>query len=186
MIEKKTLSTSQDGHKTTWNNLVPKKVNVFAWRASKNRLPVKELLDKKGIDLDSLLCPVCNNQIESLDHCLTQCDMAIKTWEYIFKWWKCGNYNRYGIRSVRDLFNCDGGNNIPEHKKQIWHAVLWSTSYFLWKNRNNRVFGRKTSGFSATLNLIQTRSFEWISRRAGKTHIGDWINWCGNGEISLQ
>ncbi|GJS57295.1 ribonuclease H-like domain-containing protein [Tanacetum coccineum] len=37
------------------------KVNIFMWRALKGRLPVREELDKRGIDLDSVLCPSCTN-----------------------------------------------------------------------------------------------------------------------------
>lgn len=45
--------------KTTWNDIVPIKFNVFVWRASNWKLLVRVELDKKGIDLDSLLCPCC-------------------------------------------------------------------------------------------------------------------------------
>ncbi|GKG28422.1 hypothetical protein Tco_0406749, partial [Tanacetum coccineum] len=36
-----------DVNKTTWNNLVPRKVNVFVWRALNGRL-VRVELDKKS------------------------------------------------------------------------------------------------------------------------------------------
>ncbi|GJV98091.1 hypothetical protein Tco_1549668 [Tanacetum coccineum] len=41
------------------------------------RLPVHIELDKKGIDLDSLLCPGCEHVVESVDHCLVLCDKAM-------------------------------------------------------------------------------------------------------------
>ncbi|XP_071739183.1 uncharacterized protein [Rutidosis leptorrhynchoides] len=43
---------------TLTNNLVPKKVGVFVWRAMRNRLPVLLELDKRGIGLNSVLCPL--------------------------------------------------------------------------------------------------------------------------------
>lgn len=41
-----------------------------SWRASLNRIATRANLDLKGIDLHSLLCPFCDNHVESLDHYL--------------------------------------------------------------------------------------------------------------------
>jgi len=49
---------------TPWFKIVPKKVCVFIWRAIKGRLPCHLVLDKGGIDLDSILCPKCGEEIE--------------------------------------------------------------------------------------------------------------------------
>ena len=70
--------------RTTWNNLVPKNVNVFLWRTMIARLPVRMELDKKGIDLDSILCPCCENYIETVEHCIVSCEDAMSVWEMIF------------------------------------------------------------------------------------------------------
>ncbi|GJR66773.1 reverse transcriptase domain, reverse transcriptase zinc-binding domain protein [Tanacetum coccineum] len=56
MIEEKILLLDIGGQEMLWNKLVPKKVNIFVWRALKGRLPVRVELDKKGVDLDSVLC----------------------------------------------------------------------------------------------------------------------------------
>ncbi|GJV63861.1 reverse transcriptase domain, reverse transcriptase zinc-binding domain protein [Tanacetum coccineum] len=53
------------------------KVNIFVWRALKGRLPVREELDKRGIDLDLVLCPCCTNAVESSAHSLIMCDLAM-------------------------------------------------------------------------------------------------------------
>ena len=44
---------------TRWNNNIPIKVNVSLWRLSLNKLPSRMNLDRKGIEVDSLLCPTC-------------------------------------------------------------------------------------------------------------------------------
>lgn len=90
MIEEEILRMESGGQETLWNKLVPKKVNIFVWRALKGRLPVREELDKRGIDLDSMLCPSCNNEVESCAHCLVTCDLARSVWDKIFSWWKMG------------------------------------------------------------------------------------------------
>nr|GEX43222.1 cysteine-rich receptor-like protein kinase [Tanacetum cinerariifolium] len=52
-------------------------VNIFVWRALKSSLPVPEELDKKGIDLDTFLCACCDSVVESCEHRLDMCSMAI-------------------------------------------------------------------------------------------------------------
>nr|GEU86156.1 cysteine-rich receptor-like protein kinase [Tanacetum cinerariifolium] len=42
LIEEKVLRVENGGHKTLWNKLVPKKVNVFVWRVLIGRIPVRQ------------------------------------------------------------------------------------------------------------------------------------------------
>ncbi|KAJ9567846.1 hypothetical protein OSB04_003812 [Centaurea solstitialis] len=56
------------GEATRWVKAIPTKVNVFFWRASLDRLPCRVLLDKYGVDLDPILCPMCNRESESTSH----------------------------------------------------------------------------------------------------------------------
>ena len=89
-IEERRVSSMMGVNKTGWINVVPRKVNVFAWRAVLGRLPVRVELDKRGIDLDSILCPCCENVVESIDHSLVLCENALKVWDRIFAWWRIG------------------------------------------------------------------------------------------------
>ncbi|GKB54349.1 reverse transcriptase domain, reverse transcriptase zinc-binding domain protein, partial [Tanacetum coccineum] len=142
MVEEKILHADSGGQETIWNNLVPKKVNIFVWRALKGRLPVRDELDRKGIDLDSVLCPSCNNGVETCAHCLTTCGLAMSVWDSIFKWWKVGDVNVY---SIDEFFSPKGNVNVPTFLSRVWQAVIWSTGYFIWKERNARVFGNKVT-----------------------------------------
>ena len=71
-----------------WENAITKKMNIFAWRARLGRLPTRVELDKRGIDLDSILCARCGNEVESIDHALFRCEPVNKLWSLIGKWWK--------------------------------------------------------------------------------------------------
>ncbi|GKG48399.1 hypothetical protein Tco_0510284, partial [Tanacetum coccineum] len=39
LIEEKILPSDRGGQETLWNKLVPRKINIFVWRALKGRLP---------------------------------------------------------------------------------------------------------------------------------------------------
>ncbi|PWA69064.1 RNA-directed DNA polymerase, eukaryota, Reverse transcriptase zinc-binding domain protein [Artemisia annua] len=65
------VSTSRP---TRWSSLIPSKFLIFVWRAERNRIPTRVELDLKGIDIPSILCPICDNELETVDHILAKCD----------------------------------------------------------------------------------------------------------------
>ncbi|GJW16706.1 transposon TX1 [Tanacetum coccineum] len=168
MIEEKILRVERSGEVTLWNKWVPKKVNIFIWRALKGRLPVREELDKRGIDLYSLLCPCCDTVVESCNHTLVLCNLAWSVLERIYRWWKLGNVNAF---SIEELYSFNGNVNIPTQSSSLWQAVIWTSGYYIWKERNSRVFRNKVSSINKIIQDIQLKSYEWIVRRLKKKSV---------------
>ncbi|GKE07191.1 RNA-directed DNA polymerase, eukaryota, reverse transcriptase zinc-binding domain protein [Tanacetum coccineum] len=103
------------------NNLVPKKVNIFVWRALKGRLPVYVELDRRDIDLDSVLCPRCNDIVETCTHGLVTCDLAMSVLVKVFNWW---NVKRVNSFTIVELFSHSGGVKVPTFLFCVWKAVV--------------------------------------------------------------
>ncbi|GJS06817.1 RNA-directed DNA polymerase, eukaryota, reverse transcriptase zinc-binding domain protein [Tanacetum coccineum] len=120
LVEEKILHVDSVGQGTLCNKLVPKKVNIFVWRALKGRLLVRVELDRRGIDLDSVLCPSCNNSVETCAHCLTTCGLALSVWEKIFNWWKVGDVN---VFSIDVFFSSNVNVNVPTLLSRVWQAI---------------------------------------------------------------
>nr|GEV90189.1 reverse transcriptase domain, reverse transcriptase zinc-binding domain protein [Tanacetum cinerariifolium] len=173
MHEDRILDVESTGEDTIWLKLVPKMVNIFVWRALKRRLHVREELDKRGVDLDTILYPCCNSVVESCEHSLIMCSMAMGVWEKVHCWWKLGRIKAF---SIRDMFSLNGGVNLPNRSRLICQTVLWSSGYFIWKERNSRVFKAKVSSVNKNFQEIQLKSFDWITRRSKKKDI-DWPMW---------
>ncbi|GJT89434.1 RNA-directed DNA polymerase, eukaryota, reverse transcriptase zinc-binding domain protein, partial [Tanacetum coccineum] len=57
-----------DSIATRWNRCVPIKVNIFLWRLVLNKLATRVNLGRKGIDVDSTLCPICGDDVETVNH----------------------------------------------------------------------------------------------------------------------
>ncbi|GJT12271.1 RNA-directed DNA polymerase, eukaryota, reverse transcriptase zinc-binding domain protein [Tanacetum coccineum] len=70
---------------TRWNKIVPRKVNIHVWRLIKDRLPTQFNLWFRDIDNVSLICPMCNNGLESSYHTMSECIIAIKVWNLVVK-----------------------------------------------------------------------------------------------------
>lgn len=75
-IDNNILSSFRAGFE--WNKLVPIKLNIMAWRASYDRLPTRPNLDRRGVNLHSLRCSVCDEDIESVDHILSIAQLLSK------------------------------------------------------------------------------------------------------------
>ncbi|GKC67468.1 reverse transcriptase domain, reverse transcriptase zinc-binding domain protein [Tanacetum coccineum] len=88
------------------------------------RLPVRVELDKRGVDLDSVLCPCCNDMVETCAHSLITCDLARSVWEKSFNWWKVGGVNAF---SIDEFFSSNGNVNVPIFLASVWQAVIWAT-----------------------------------------------------------
>nr|GEV27413.1 RNA-directed DNA polymerase, eukaryota [Tanacetum cinerariifolium] len=84
-MDDQTLEISLDA--TRWNKCVPIKVNVFIWRLTLNKLPSKLNLHRRCIDVSSGLCPICQDDVESVNHIFFNCDMAKALWDLLAKWW---------------------------------------------------------------------------------------------------
>ncbi|XP_071713078.1 uncharacterized protein [Rutidosis leptorrhynchoides] len=75
---------------TIWFKHVPRKVNIFLWRFRLDYLPVRWNLSAKGIDINSVVCPICNNGVETREHLFFECDLARELWHKIRLWLNCG------------------------------------------------------------------------------------------------
>ncbi|XP_071714107.1 uncharacterized protein [Rutidosis leptorrhynchoides] len=160
IIDEHALSDSFSSQATLRNKLVPKKLEIFAWRASRKRLPVRVELDKRGIDLHSIRCPLCDDDLETTDHTLVFCKHAIEVWNRVYGWWGLGNFANF---STYEIFKGITPVHMSPLGKEIFQAVEWTCAYFIWRNRNNLVFRGKMWNAPIALNEIQVRTFEWIS-----------------------
>ena len=73
LIDKQFHSSSNLGRSLAWNYWVPRKVNIFIWWVFNDRIPHLSNLDKRGIHVHSLLCSLCDHEVEDINHVLVSC-----------------------------------------------------------------------------------------------------------------
>ncbi|XP_071712623.1 uncharacterized protein [Rutidosis leptorrhynchoides] len=160
-------------HGTMKNNYIPQKIGIFVWRALRGRILTKVEFDKRGIDLDNILCPICNDSVETVEHTLITCKMAKDVWQAIYNWWESSPPNS---SSLSDFFSGSRRRNLSRENKKIWQSIEWVTGYFIWKNRNLKVFRNDHWAYSKVASDIQVKTFEWMKNRSRHKAI-DWIQW---------
>ncbi|XP_071688911.1 uncharacterized protein [Rutidosis leptorrhynchoides] len=176
IIMDKTLAGDRSLPETKRNMLIPKKIEIFIWRACKKRLPSLMELDKRGVDLHTVRCPMCDDDVESIDHALIFCKNAFEVWTIVYKWWGLGCFSK---TSIVEAFDGSVAQGCSETGGLIWQAVEWSCGYLLWKSRNLKIFKSKVCCVPSIVNEIHILSFDWISRRLKHPKI-DWCTWLSN------
>ncbi|XP_071738647.1 uncharacterized protein [Rutidosis leptorrhynchoides] len=145
------------------------------------RLPVRVELDKCGIDLDSIRCPICDNDAESVEHMILSCPKVMDVWVRIFRWYNLGNVNTL-YSGLNDMFKGKVVPSDPNSPSKIWQAIEWVTGYLIWRYRNLKVFENKDWNAPTMVIEIQAKSFLWISSRTKKVKI-EWNQWLLNPSV---
>ncbi|GKA33985.1 RNA-directed DNA polymerase, eukaryota [Tanacetum coccineum] len=83
----------QDVSATRWVKFVPIKVNIIAWKVKSNALPTRFNISRRGMDIDSIVCPICNAGVESTNHIFFQCVVVRQIMRKISSWWKYSTYS---------------------------------------------------------------------------------------------
>nr|KAJ0210611.1 hypothetical protein LSAT_V11C400216830 [Lactuca sativa] len=157
------------------NHLVPRKVNILAWRVNHGRLPTKENLFNLGIGSNPL-CTLCNQHAESESHLFTTCSVSLKVWSGVASWW-----HRFppGFQSVKDLLHCKVNFQSNDDFGLFHEAVALVFIWVIWSFRNKMAYSEKRISPSCLINDIQTLSYLWINVRH-KTKKLRWLEWCCN------
>ncbi|GJR80879.1 RNA-directed DNA polymerase, eukaryota [Tanacetum coccineum] len=73
---------------TRWIKVMPIKINVFTWRVHLDKLPTRMNLSLKGIDILTIVCPLCHASVESGSHIFFSCLMDRHLWRKLMRWWE--------------------------------------------------------------------------------------------------
>ncbi|MCL7024264.1 hypothetical protein MKW94_009991 [Papaver nudicaule] len=142
-----------------WSHAWPHRVGFFLWQACLGRLPtMTNLHQRRTATTQSILCKLCNNSDESVDHLLLHCPAISSIWSYF-----CGGLigTTVMLTSVRDFISNWRSHNHPAQGKQLWKrlpaAILWG----VWKARNALTFSGKQFKVRDVIRDIKIDTFNW-------------------------
>ncbi|KAJ0443306.1 putative RNA-directed DNA polymerase [Helianthus annuus] len=164
---------SAQNYVVEWNNWIPKKVGIVAWRAEKERLPTKDALAKRGITVQSSECIICRNYPETSEHLLVSCEYAQIVWQIIFQWCKSHPIITFSLKDILESHKQFGGSR---KKKKTFHAVCQITIWSLWNMRNELMFSGKSTSVTNLVEEIKSKSFLWIKNRSKNSEL-TWDQW---------
>ncbi|GJY96332.1 RNA-directed DNA polymerase, eukaryota, reverse transcriptase zinc-binding domain protein [Tanacetum coccineum] len=153
-----------DGPGTRWNNLLPKKINIFIWRTLRDRLPSRWNLSRKGIEVNSLNCPICDKGIDSAYHTLWVCSLATTVWIRVLNWM---DLHPPSISNLNGLYTWVDGLHMSHNKKAILEVICGVVLWSLWRFRNEMIFGTDQPKRSLLFDNIVDYSFRWRMNKKG-------------------
>ncbi|GJS03117.1 putative RNA-directed DNA polymerase, eukaryota, reverse transcriptase zinc-binding domain protein [Tanacetum coccineum] len=122
---------------TRWVKFIPIKINVFAWRARLDRLPTRHNLIKRGVTLESSMCPICNLAIEDSAHVFFQCDLAKSILRRICRWW---DIVWSDVSSFADWYLWFDTIRLPSKLKLVLEGVFFIAWWHIWVFQNQSIF----------------------------------------------
>ncbi|XP_022041644.1 uncharacterized protein LOC110944242 [Helianthus annuus] len=157
-----------------WNNLVPKKVGVVAWRALAERLPTKLALARRNINIGDTRCIFCGDYEESCEHLFVSCQFTQSIWIVMAQWCKIPPILAFCIKDLLDFhLHMQGCNN---KKKKVLNAIVQVVIWSVWRMRNEVIFGQAVPCISKVVEESKSMSYNWIKNRSRSSH-WSWNDW---------
>ncbi|CAL1408424.1 unnamed protein product [Linum trigynum] len=137
-----------------WNANIPPKLKVFVWQILNRVLPTTEALIGKRVPVLPR-CPVCWDNLETMEHLFLECPVARTLWEY-------SGLDYVGEGLARHTFPLFLKRLLALiSQPQLFMAVvgiLWR----IWRSRNWVVFEGKQFGIEALMRQFHQQYEEWV------------------------
>nr|GFB71029.1 RNA-directed DNA polymerase, eukaryota, reverse transcriptase zinc-binding domain protein [Tanacetum cinerariifolium] len=117
---------------------VPIKVNVHAWKVKLDGLPIRLNISRKGIDVESILCPMCGKAVESTSHIFFTCQMSKEILRKISRWW---DIDYMEISSYKEWLDWILNTRLSVKSNQLFKGVCYVLWWHVWSFRNKTIFG---------------------------------------------
>nr|GEY17208.1 RNA-directed DNA polymerase, eukaryota [Tanacetum cinerariifolium] len=167
-IDDKILGTVSS--KTQWCKFFPIKVNISSWRIELNNLPTRLNLYRRGLELQTILCPSCNFAVESTDHLFFSCSMMKELYASIAKWW---DVNMPDFSSFEEWWEWFSNFRLSSKLKMLLEGVFYVAWWLDWNFCNKSIFGPNIPLKAHLFNDVVVFSLSWCrSRRGGGGGIG--------------
>ncbi|GKB62176.1 RNA-directed DNA polymerase, eukaryota, reverse transcriptase zinc-binding domain protein [Tanacetum coccineum] len=148
---------------TRWYKIIPRKVNIFFWRLRLDRLPHRLNLSRRGLDITSIMCPVCSNGVESNKHLFFYCAVASNIWRLVRIW--C-DMSIPILNSHSDWLDWIENLRISNALKERMIVIVVTTCWCLWNYRNPVTFFSQNLRKCGIYDSIRLFSFSWLNSRS--------------------
>ncbi|PWA48326.1 RNA-directed DNA polymerase, eukaryota [Artemisia annua] len=156
-----------------WCKWIPKKCNIFGWRAEMGRIPTACALRHRNIQIVDASCVFCGDAEETVDHLFTGCILASRVWQHISSWCKVKNFFAFSFKDLLDVHNFVG---LSGRAKYIFYGIIIIGCWCIWRARNHQKFLGKKAKFVDIIGDIKVLGFLWVKNRA-KVHSLNWDLW---------
>ncbi|GJS57898.1 RNA-directed DNA polymerase, eukaryota [Tanacetum coccineum] len=115
------------GEETRWVKCVPIKINVLAWKIKTDALPTRFNISRRGIDIQDMSCPICDNAIESTDHLFFRCGLVRDIANKVLSWWNLDHANLNSYAEWKSwLVSIRMDSKLKKMFEGVWYSIWWA------------------------------------------------------------
>ncbi|GJT60835.1 RNA-directed DNA polymerase, eukaryota [Tanacetum coccineum] len=144
--------------KTLWIKSVPIKVNILAWKIKLEALPTRFNISRRGIEIDSILCPICDRGVESTRHIFFSCCLVRQIARKICSWW---DIEYSDVNSFTEWINWMASLRLQSKVKMMIQGVFFVVWWLVWSYRNKLLFEEKKPSKAIIFDDVVSISFYW-------------------------
>nr|GEV03953.1 nucleotide-binding alpha-beta plait domain-containing protein [Tanacetum cinerariifolium] len=126
--------------RTLWIKYVPIKVNVLAWKIKIEALLTRFNISRRGIDIDSILCPICECGVESVRHVFFSCSLVRQIVRKVYSWW---DVMYIDVNSYVEWLNWMNSLRLKSISKLMIEGVFYVVWWHVQMFRNKLLFEDK-------------------------------------------
>nr|GEX91119.1 RNA-directed DNA polymerase, eukaryota [Tanacetum cinerariifolium] len=157
---------------TRWVKSIPIKINIFTWRARRDCLPTRANLVRRGVRLESPLCPVCLSCEEDVHHILFRCDLALNILRRFCRWWDLDSQGWSSFQKWQTWFS---SIRLSSKVKSLLEGVFSFAWWLIWRFRNRTIFEKNPPRRTELFDDIVLSAFNWCNSRCRRTF--SWVDW---------
>ena len=158
---------------TRWVKSVPIKVNIIAWKIKIDALPTRYNISRRGIEIDSIDCPICNGGVETTSHLFFQCRLVRLIARKLSSWW---NVDYADVNTYEEWCTWMVSLRIQAKLKSVFEGIFYGLWWLIWDFRNKLLFEKETPRQAAIFDNIVSISFNWCKfRRKASFQWNDWL-----------
>lgn len=154
---------------------MPVKVNIFAWKIRLDCLPTRLNISKRGMDIESILCPICEEEVESTSHIFFTCHIAKEIFCKIAWWW---DVNVMDVSTYEEWLEWLSNTPLQSKHKKLLEGVCFVMWWHLYSFHNKSLFGPACPSKALIFDEVVARSFLWCKHRCKKSF--SWVDWLKN------
>jgi hypothetical protein len=146
----------------------PPKCKTFLWMAIRNRCWTADRLRKCGMS-HPIVCPLCDQEQETVQHLLTTCVFARRFWHGILSPFNLEHLIPSPVEA--SFVECSGGviNQMHKDKKGFDSAIILG-AWCLWLHRNRVIFHEESPSIVKVLRSFFDELACWVL--AGAKQLG--------------
>ncbi|GKA17175.1 RNA-directed DNA polymerase, eukaryota [Tanacetum coccineum] len=163
---------------TIWIKSIPNKVNILAWKIRCDALPSRLNLSRRGIPIDSILCPICGAKPETVNHIFLSCEVARQIFIKICRWW---HVDYMEVTSFEEWKSWMDSIRISSRLKAMFTGVCFTFWWWIWNTRNKLLFDKHAPKKADIYDNVVSYSFNWCKSRC-KANL-NWDEWLKNPNL---